>query len=106
MPMTNATAPLLGRPADPRSAKRPADPERWARHLGRIAASYPLARPGITAGMSKPLLADQTELANSGASRRRSRDESRRADTIAFPIYDLVISLASSERARKMSDPL
>lgn len=53
MPMNNATAPLLGRTANPRSAKQPAEPDRWARHLGRIAASYPLARPGITAGSPK-----------------------------------------------------
>jgi hypothetical protein len=53
MPLNNATAPMLGRPANQRSAMRPAEPDRWARHLGRIAASYPLARPGITAGSPK-----------------------------------------------------
>jgi hypothetical protein len=53
MPMNNAPAHELSRPANLRSAWRPADPDRWTRHLGRIAASYPLARPGITAGSPK-----------------------------------------------------
>jgi hypothetical protein len=47
MAMNNATTPVLGRPANQRSAIRPADPDRWVRHLGRIAASYQLARPGV-----------------------------------------------------------
>jgi hypothetical protein len=59
MAMNNATAPLLGRPASQRSAMRPTEPGRWARHLGRIAATYPLARPGITAGNPKPLRAER-----------------------------------------------
>jgi hypothetical protein len=58
MPMNNPTATVLGRPANLRSAMRPVDPDRWVRHLGRIAASYPLARPGITAESPKPLRAD------------------------------------------------
>jgi hypothetical protein len=58
MAMNNATAPELGRPANRRSAIRPADPGRWVRHLGRIAASFPLARPGVTTGSPKPLRAE------------------------------------------------
>jgi hypothetical protein len=47
--MANRSAtPKLSRPANQRSVLRPADPNRWGRHLGRIAACYPLARPGIT----------------------------------------------------------
>jgi hypothetical protein len=54
MAMNNPAASLVGRAASQRSAMRPAEPNRWARHLGHIAASYPLARPGITAGSPIP----------------------------------------------------
>jgi hypothetical protein len=50
MLINNHRAPLLVASADQPSAMRSTQPNRWARHLRQIAASFPLARPGVTAG--------------------------------------------------------